>query len=172
VLLDSGSELSYISERCVNALGLARSSSRILVSGISSGKAETTRGLEMLHNNSMVSLLTIVVAAHVLGKITSLLQRDDIEEKVLRIYDGLQLADTSFNTSSPVDILLGNENIWSVLSGGRKYDIDGNIVTINFIFVPHIPETQTANTSLNCLANTAAKSLKTACVFPLSISRA
>jgi len=112
----------------------------------------------------MVSLLTIVVAAHVLGKITSLLQRDDIEEKVLRIYDGLQLADTSFNTSSPVDILLGNENIWSVLSGGRKYDIDGNIVTINFIFVPHIPETQTANTSLNCLANTAAKSLKTACV--------
>jgi len=36
VLLDSGSELSYISERCVQALGLVRSPSRILVTGISS----------------------------------------------------------------------------------------------------------------------------------------
>ncbi|XP_070074050.1 uncharacterized protein [Drosophila takahashii] len=115
VLLDSCSELSYVSERCVNALGLARLFSRILVSGISSVKAETTRGLATLHIKSMVSLHTIVVAAHVLGKITSSLQRDDIDETALRIYDGLQLADTSFNTSSPVDILLGNEQIWSVL---------------------------------------------------------
>jgi len=39
VLLGSGSELSYISERCVQALGLARSPSRIWVTGISSIKA-------------------------------------------------------------------------------------------------------------------------------------
>nr|XP_044249381.1 uncharacterized protein LOC123002818 [Drosophila takahashii] len=134
VLLDSCSELSYVSERCVNALGLARLFSRILVSGISSVKAETTRGLATLHIKSMVSLHTIVVAAHVLGKITSSLQRDDIDETALRIYDGLQLADTSFNTSSPVDILLGNEQIWSVLSGDKKYDADGNIIAISSIF--------------------------------------
>ncbi|XP_070072144.1 uncharacterized protein [Drosophila takahashii] len=72
--------------------------------------------------------------AHLLGKITSSLQRDDINETALRIYDGLQLADTSFNTSSPVDILLGNEQIWSVLSGDKKYDADGNIIPISSIF--------------------------------------
>ncbi|XP_043064457.1 uncharacterized protein LOC122320328 [Drosophila ficusphila] len=151
VLLDSGSELSYVSERCINALGLARSPSRILVSGISSVKAETTRGLATLHIKSMVSLHTIVVAAHVLGKITSTLQRDDIDETALRIYDGLQLADTSFNTSSPVDILLGNEQIWSVLSGDKKYDTDGNIIAISSIFgwiitSVAMPQPLTANT--------------------------
>jgi len=49
VLLDNGSELSYVSERCVNALALACSSLRILVSGISFVKAETTRRLDTLH---------------------------------------------------------------------------------------------------------------------------
>ncbi|XP_044317826.1 uncharacterized protein LOC123038140 [Drosophila rhopaloa] len=123
----------------------------ILVSGISSVKAETTRGLATLHIKSMVSLQTIVVAAHVLGKITSSLQRDDINEKALRIYDGLQLADTSFNTSSSVDILLGNEQIWSVLSGDKKYDTAGNIIAISSIFgwiitSVAMPHPSTANT--------------------------
>ncbi|XP_070075685.1 uncharacterized protein [Drosophila takahashii] len=99
----------------------------------------------------MVSLHTIVVAAHVLGKITSSLQRDDIDETAVRIYDGLQLADTSFNTSSPVDILLGNEQIWSVLSGDKKYDADGNIIAISSIFgwiitSVEMPHLLTANT--------------------------
>jgi len=55
VLLDSGSELSYISERCGQALGLARSSSRILVTGISSIKAETTKGCSTLDLQSRIS---------------------------------------------------------------------------------------------------------------------
>jgi len=43
LLLDTGSELSYVSERCIQALGLTRSASRILVTGISSVKVDTTR---------------------------------------------------------------------------------------------------------------------------------
>jgi len=72
VILDSGSERF----------------SWILVSGISSVKAETTRGLATLHK-SLVSMHTIADAAYVLGKIASSLQRDDIDKNPLRIYDGL-----------------------------------------------------------------------------------
>jgi len=43
LLLDTGSELSYVSERCIQALGLTRSASSILFTGISSVKADTTR---------------------------------------------------------------------------------------------------------------------------------
>jgi len=117
VILDSGSERF----------------SWILVSGISSVKAETTRGLATLHK-SLVSMHTIADAAYVLGKIASSLQRDDIDKNPLRIYDGLQLADTWFNTYSPVDILLGNKRILTVLTGKKKYDTDGNIIAISSIF--------------------------------------
>ncbi|XP_044574020.1 uncharacterized protein LOC123258213 [Drosophila ananassae] len=48
VLLDTGSELSYVSERCIKALGLNRAPGRILISGISSIKADTTRGFSTL----------------------------------------------------------------------------------------------------------------------------
>jgi len=54
----------------------------------------------------MVSLHIIVVAAFFLS-----LERDDIDEKALGIYDGLQLADTLFITFSTVNILMGNEQI-------------------------------------------------------------
>jgi len=62
--------------------------------------------LATLHIKSMVSLHIIVVAAFFLS-----LERDDIDEKALGIYDGLQLADTLFITFSTVNILMGNEQI-------------------------------------------------------------
>ncbi|XP_070075755.1 uncharacterized protein [Drosophila takahashii] len=67
LLLDTGSELSYVSERCIQALGLTRSASRILVTGISSVKADTTRGCSTLHIKSRISEDQLVVYAHVLG---------------------------------------------------------------------------------------------------------
>ncbi|XP_070075721.1 uncharacterized protein [Drosophila takahashii] len=89
VLLDTGSELSYISERCIKELGIMRSPSRILESGISSVKAETTRGLSILNLKSRVSQDELIVTAHVLVKITSSLPRNNIDTAALKIFDGL-----------------------------------------------------------------------------------
>ncbi len=50
VLLDTGSELLYVSERCIKALGLSRVPGRILISGISSIFVEP-RG-ESVHSRS------------------------------------------------------------------------------------------------------------------------
>ncbi|XP_044251339.1 uncharacterized protein [Drosophila takahashii] len=96
VLLDSGSELSYISERCVQALGLARSPSRIVVSGISLIKAEITRGCSTLDMQSRISDHTMKVHAHVLSKITPTLARHDIEASALKAFAGFELADSDY----------------------------------------------------------------------------
>ncbi|XP_070851577.1 uncharacterized protein [Drosophila suzukii] len=134
VLLDSGSELSYISERCVQALGLARSPSRILVTGISSIKAETTRGCSTLDLQSRISDHTIKVRAHVLSKITSTLARHDIAASALKAFAGFELADSDYQSLAPVDILLGSDYVWTVFTGQKMFDNQGNIIAISTIF--------------------------------------
>ncbi|XP_070071102.1 uncharacterized protein [Drosophila takahashii] len=134
LLLDTGSELSYVSERCIQALGLTRSASRILVTGISSVKADTTRGCSTLHIKSRISEDLLVVYAHVLGRITSSLERQNIDASALKVFKDLQLADTEFNTNSPVDILLGSEHVWSVFTGRKMYDNKGNLIAISSVF--------------------------------------
>jgi len=134
VLLDSGSELSYISERCVQALGLARSPSRILVTGISSIKAETTRGCSTLDLQSRISDHTMKVRAHVLSKITSTLARHDIAASALKAFAGFELADSDYQSLAPVDILLGSDYVWTVFTGQKMFDNQGNIIAISTIF--------------------------------------
>ncbi|XP_070855412.1 uncharacterized protein [Drosophila suzukii] len=134
VLLDSGSELSYVSERCVQALGLARSPSRILVTEISSIKAETTRGCSTLDLQSRISDHTMKVRAHVLSKITSTLARHDIAASALKAFAGFELADSDYQSLAPVDILLGSDYVWTVLTGQKMFDNQGNIIAISTIF--------------------------------------
>ncbi|KAH8317555.1 hypothetical protein KR074_003592, partial [Drosophila pseudoananassae] len=134
LLLDSGSELSYISERCINALGLARSSSRILVSGISSIKAEATRGITQLNLKSLFTDSALKITAHVLSKITSSLQRNNSEPSSLKVFDGFLMADTDFAAVAPIDILLGSDYVWSTLTGQKMHDNMGNLIAISSIF--------------------------------------
>jgi len=94
LLLDTGSELSYVSERCIQALGLTRSASPILVTGISSVKADTTRGCSTLQIKSRISDDRLVVYAHVLGRITSSLERQNIDASTLEEFKDMQLAHT------------------------------------------------------------------------------
>lgn len=44
------------------------------------------------------------------------------------------MADTAFNTSAPIDILLGSEHVWSTLTGKRIYDNTGNLIAISSVF--------------------------------------
>jgi len=116
VLLDSDSDLSYISERCVQALGQARSPSRILLTGIASIKAETTRGCSTLDLQSKISDHTMKLRAHVLSKITSTLTRHDIAAPALKAFAGFVPADFDYQSLVSVDILLASDYVWTVLT--------------------------------------------------------
>ncbi|XP_044315252.1 uncharacterized protein LOC123037660 [Drosophila rhopaloa] len=146
--------VSYVSERCIQALGLTSSASRILVTGISSVKADTTRRCSTLHIKTRISEDHLVVYAHVLGRITSSLERQNIDASALEAFKDLQLADTEFNTNSPVDILLGSEHVWSVFTGRKMYDNKGNLIAISSVFEWVITSLITSNPS-NAIALTA-----------------
>ncbi|XP_070071097.1 uncharacterized protein [Drosophila takahashii] len=153
-LLDTGSELSFVSERCIQALGLTRSTSRILATGISLVKTDTTRGCSTLHIKSRISEDQLVVYAHVLGRITSSLEGQNIDASAHKVFKDLQLADTEFNTNSPVDILLGSEHVWSVFTGRKKYDNKGNLIAISSVFGWVITSLITSSPSNACALTT------------------
>ncbi|XP_070138595.1 uncharacterized protein [Drosophila bipectinata] len=76
----------------------------------------------------------LVVQAHVLGKITSSLERQSIDASALQVFNDLQLADSQFSTSGPVNILLGSEHVWSAITGRKIFDNKGKLIAISSIF--------------------------------------
>ncbi|XP_068143648.1 uncharacterized protein [Drosophila tropicalis] len=158
ILLDSASDLSFISERCVQTLGLARSPFRVATSGISDVKAGITRGFCSLQMMSRVSSHCIDIKAHILGKITSPLARENIDASSLSVFKGYQMADPDFRTNASIDILLGNDCIWLVLTGEKLCDGQEHPIAVNTIFgwvitSVYTSRLQTSSTSLLTTVN-------------------
>nr|XP_043068771.1 uncharacterized protein LOC122321876 [Drosophila bipectinata] len=96
--------------------------------------AEATRGITQLNLKSRFTDSALKITAHVLSKITSSLQRNNIESSSLKVFDGFLMADTDFATVAPIDILLGSDYVWSTLTGQKMHDNMGNLIAISSIF--------------------------------------
>ncbi|XP_075158009.1 uncharacterized protein LOC142231279 [Haematobia irritans] len=133
-LLDSASKLSYITESCIQRLGLSRSLSKILVSGIGSVNATTTRGLCQIYvtSNDLQNALDAVV--HIIPNITSPLPNTSFSQESQNLIHDLSLADPNYNISSPIDILFGVEHFWNIFTYDRRYDSQGNTIAVSTIF--------------------------------------
>ncbi|XP_065361884.1 uncharacterized protein LOC135955462 [Calliphora vicina] len=134
ILLDTASELSYISEDCMKRLGLPRNCSRIALSGISSVKAESTHGHSNLQMKSRNSQHSIDAQVHILGRITSSLPRSTITNYDRGRLEAVRLADPSFYRSNPIDILLGADYVWDVMTQEKLLDDKGRTIAVSTIF--------------------------------------
>ena len=123
-----------MTESCAQRLGFARSPSKIIVSGISSVKAECTRGSCVVNVQSRLSKHPLQARLHILSNITSLLPTRELLKQLLDDIERLNLADSNSNVPAPVDILFGAEYIWDILSFSTRLDGDGNISAISSIF--------------------------------------
>lgn len=126
--------MSYITENCAQRLGLARIPSKILVSGISSVEAETTRGSCHIVVQSPVSKHSLDAMVHVLSNITTSLPNYSFENQATHYLKDLPLADPSYNVSSKIDILFGLEHIWNIFTFNRRLDSKGNTIAVSTIF--------------------------------------
>ena len=130
VLLDCASELSYITERCSQSLGLSRSPSRIIVSGITGLEGETTRGSCVAHIKSKTTDHTFNACLHILSKITTALPTKTTNVTNLQL-QGLSLADPFYNISAPIDVLLGADHVWNIFTFNKIHDSCGNPTAIS-----------------------------------------
>jgi len=74
------------------------------------------------------------VRAHILSKITFTLARHDIAASALKAITAFEHADSDYQPLAPVDILLGSDYVWTVFTGQKMFDNQGNIIAISTIF--------------------------------------
>ncbi|ODM96042.1 hypothetical protein Ocin01_10639 [Orchesella cincta] len=134
VLLDTGSEASFISEKCVLGLGLQRRRSEVVVTGISSSSGGTTKGEVDLNLFSCITTHSIQISCLILPKLTSSIPSELCANSRWPHVQGLQLADPDFNVPGNIDILLGAEYVPLLMCEGRKFGPPNTPVAENTIF--------------------------------------
>ncbi|XP_055910832.1 uncharacterized protein LOC129945200 [Eupeodes corollae] len=125
ILVDSGSQVSFVGESFVQRLGIPRKHARIPISGVSSSDAGYTKGVVSLTLISRFDKTSLVIDAYVMPKVTSNLPSRSFDPSRLLHIRGLELADPSFNSSGSIDILLGADKLWSILKGDQIRGAEG-----------------------------------------------
>lgn len=117
-LLDSGSQSSFITESCVQRLGLPRRSSSIQINGVGTSVAGQTRGDTTIQLYSRQTK-SHVIDLHVLiiSRITSNLPYSNLSAPDIQHFQDLDLADPSFFKSAQIDVLIGIDVFFMLLDG-------------------------------------------------------
>lgn len=121
-LLDSGSMATFVTESLVQKLSLHRSHSKISVGGLASSEAGITKGKVTCTIASRFSSQNeLVVNALILNKITAVVPTSFINLKndFVEFAKALEFADSSFNEPLPIDMLIGADYFFDVITGQR-----------------------------------------------------
>ncbi|XP_074032056.1 uncharacterized protein [Leptinotarsa decemlineata] len=118
VLLDSGSQVNFISEKMSNILRLKRHSINMSVTGINqmSNKVQFSVSLRFRSN---INNFEKTISCIVLPQITSYLPSSSLHSTKMNIPGKLNLADPHFDKPAPIDILIGADTFWDLLSIGQ-----------------------------------------------------
>ncbi|XP_035206847.1 uncharacterized protein LOC118181766 [Stegodyphus dumicola] len=135
MLIDSGSQGSFIREHCVNLLQLKRTSANISVNGLSSQKIGKVSGSVQLQVTSpFYKNASISVNALIIPKITCDLPQYQVDRSVLTSFKHLWLADTNCFQPGPIDILLGADVFGEIMLHGRLTVPGHSLTALESIF--------------------------------------
>ncbi|XP_011858796.1 PREDICTED: uncharacterized protein LOC105556325, partial [Vollenhovia emeryi] len=107
LLIDTGSELTFVSENLIRQLNIPRQYSGLLITGIAGKECTRTRGVVSLTLRSTHSNAAATIQAHVLRTVTSILPSFEAEPEEWPHLRNLALADPDFLIPRPIDILIG-----------------------------------------------------------------
>lgn len=127
-LVDCASQISAITDVCVDRLGLKRSRWTALISGLSGrvSVANVLGRVDCIVQPRFASEPALSVHAWVLPTITGSLPKQSLPIGVKERYSNLALADPHFNITSPIDLLLGGD-IFASIMDGRKISLEADL---------------------------------------------
>ncbi|XP_030759181.1 uncharacterized protein LOC115884669 [Sitophilus oryzae] len=135
ILFDSASMANFITEKCVNRLGLPRKRFSIPIEGLNGMSAQTNQGVTHCtikpcnDSNPLFSFDSII-----LPKICSGQPKININPSSWTHIQNLKLADYSFHKPGPIDLLIGAELVPHILRSGRILGEPGQPVALETIF--------------------------------------
>lgn len=119
VLLDQGSQASFITESAVQLLGLKKIPAKSVISGIGGDNSLASKYIVMVTIQSRLDpKFTVEVKAYVLRTITSLLPSEKLQQCHWPKFHAITLADPEFHLPSKIDMLLGAEIYGLILKDG------------------------------------------------------
>lgn len=133
VLLDQGSQASFITESAVQLLGLKKLPARGVISGIGGDESAVASkfivfvNIKSRHDPNFI----YQVRAFVLGTITTLIPGEKISVPTWPELDSLTLADPEYHTPNKIDVLLGAEVYGQVLREGLIKHSPGSLIAQN-----------------------------------------
>ncbi|XP_011868071.1 PREDICTED: uncharacterized protein LOC105562123, partial [Vollenhovia emeryi] len=107
LLIDQGSELTFITEDLVRQLNIQRRHATVSIIGIGARKTTRTKGVVTLTLHSYHSKHTAIVHAHVLKTLTTILPSFTAPQQTWPHIEPLTLADPQFLTPRSIDIIIG-----------------------------------------------------------------
>ncbi|XP_050516560.1 MATH and LRR domain-containing protein PFE0570w-like [Diabrotica virgifera virgifera] len=123
ILLDSGSESSFISEEMCNKLNVNTTPIQCSITGVGQKTTNILKQTVVSVQARQVPFKTSFKCL-VIPKITSRIPSNFINTSSLKIPHNLILADPTFNEPGPIDILIGADNFWDLLMVGQNYTAD------------------------------------------------
>nr|CAI5866999.1 unnamed protein product [Callosobruchus analis] len=118
VLLDSGSQASFVTSSLCEKLGIKGRKSELSIFGINNVKALSEQECS-IEVKARTSDFTAKVNCYVLPEITSYTPSFPIRITDLKIPDEIVLADPEFHIPGPVDVLIGGELFWDLIRDGK-----------------------------------------------------
>lgn len=123
ILLDNGSQSSFITDRCCKYAGLARRKASIPVTGVGAATAAHTRGRVTFTLQSTNGENQHSVDAFVLQKITGTLPSTVADTSSISFLPLVsELADPEFNQPGEIDVLLGADVLGGLMLPGTHHD--------------------------------------------------
>ncbi|XP_038116938.1 uncharacterized protein LOC119769109 [Culex quinquefasciatus] len=120
-LLDSGSQRNLMTKEFARKLKCRPQSDYLRVKGI--GVAESTSTFAVTATvcarSSMISEFAASMRFHVLAKVTANLPFNNIDAEQLSIPEDVKLADPHYYRPGPVDMIIGAEHYYDLLSDGK-----------------------------------------------------
>jgi hypothetical protein len=118
-LLDAGSQSNFISEHMVTKLNLNLHKTNLTVGGINQTISTITQSTKVIMKSRVDQSICEQFKCFVVPKITEDLPNDVIDKSLIYIPPNIKLADPLFHKTRPVDLLIGAELFWNLLSDGR-----------------------------------------------------
>ncbi|XP_036146042.1 uncharacterized protein LOC118646697 [Monomorium pharaonis] len=117
-LLDSGSQVNFVTKDLVASLGLTPRLANTAISGINGTTTQASQTVQItLH--SRLNSFSMDIDCIVTDQITDYLPTFTLERSAFDIPRNLPLADPKFNVSSKIDVLIGAETFWKILCIGQ-----------------------------------------------------